>query len=424
MRPKRSATQPDTAHPHTRDWQGKRDAELRKSQARLSALTLRRGSVARDLFHVCDLQARERAVARHSNGCGAGGWTGRDALRLAHHGADGAESRHSTRDDPAPGACSRPCGRGGCTREASARTAHRAALCIGRGAAGTHHARAVAGVEHEHPGEAGHSRVAAGPAARVTIASEAALENALSAPSAGLLASMRATPGDIVILGAAGKMGPTLSRMARRALDELGSRDRVIAVSRFSSAMAEQSLHECGIETIRCDLLDRGAVEALPDAPNIIFMAGQKFGTRDTPSSTWAMNVVLPSIAADRYAQSRVVSFSTGNVYPLSPVASGGSRETAAPAPIGEYAMSCLGRERIFEDASARRGTRVAIVRLNYAIDLRYGVLVDIAFCVAEGRPVPLAMGHVNVIWQGAANRAALALLEHASSPPLVVNVP
>ena len=257
----------------------------------------------------------------------------------------------------------------------------------------------------------------------MTFASEAALEDALSAPSAGLLASMRATPGDIIVLGAAGKMGPTLSRMARRALDELGSRDRVIAVSRFSSAMAEQSLHECGIETIRCDLLDRGAVEALPDAPNIIFMAGQKFGTRDTPSSTWAMNVVLPSIAAERYAQSRVVSFSTGNVYPLSPVASGGSRETDAPAPIGEYAMSCLGRERIFEDASARRGTRVAIVRLNYAIDLRYGVLVDIALRVLRGDPIDLHMGHVNVIWQGDANDWALRCLAQASAPPFVVNV-
>ena len=145
----------------------------------------------------------------------------------------------------------------------------------------------VAGVEHERAGEAGHSRVAAGPAARVTFASEAALEDALSAPSAGLLASMRSTPGDILILGAAGKMGPTLSRMARRALDELGSRDRVIAVSRFSSERAEQSLNESGIETVRCDLLDRGAVAALPDAPNVIFMAGQKFGTRDAPSSTW-----------------------------------------------------------------------------------------------------------------------------------------
>ena len=257
----------------------------------------------------------------------------------------------------------------------------------------------------------------------MTFASEAALDVALSAPSSGLLASLRSTPGDIVILGAAGKMGPTLARMARRALDELGTRDRVIAVSRFSSTKAEQSLRDGGIETIRCDLLDRSAVAALPDAPNVIFMAGQKFGTRDAPSSTWAMNVVLPSIAAERYAASRIVAFSTGNVYALSAVTGGGSRESDAPLPIGEYAMSCLGRERIFEDASARRGTRVAIVRLNYAIDLRYGVLVDIASRVQRGEPIDLRMGHVNVIWQGDANDWALRCLAHASAPPFVVNV-
>lgn len=265
--------------------------------------------------------------------------------------------------------------------------------------------------------------MAAGPAARVSFASEAALEDALSAPSASLLASLRATPGDIVVLGAAGKMGPTLARMARRAIDELGRRDRVIAVSRFSSPKAEQSLHAWNIETIRCDLLDRNAVAALPNAPNVIFMAGQKFGTSDAPSSTWAMNVVLPSIAAERYAESRIVAFSTGNVYALSSVLGGGSRESDAPSPIGEYAMSCLGRERIFEDAASRRGTRVAIVRLNYAVDLRYGVLVDIASRVLRGDRIDLRMGHVNVIWQGDANDWALRCLAHAGAPPFVVNV-
>jgi nucleoside-diphosphate-sugar epimerase len=265
--------------------------------------------------------------------------------------------------------------------------------------------------------------VAAGSPARVIFASEAALEDALSAPSAGLLASLRSTPGDIVVLGAAGKMGPTLARMARRAIDALGRRDRVIAVSRFSSPKAEQALHTWGIETIRCDLLDRDAVAALPDAPNVIFMAGQKFGTSDAPSLTWAMNVVLPWIAAERYAESRIVAFSTGNVYALSSVLGGGARESDAPSPIGEYAMSCLGRERIFEHAASRRGTRVAIVRLNYAVDLRYGVLVDIASRVLRGERIDLRMGHVNVIWQGDANDWALRCLAHASAPPFVVNV-
>jgi len=257
----------------------------------------------------------------------------------------------------------------------------------------------------------------------VTFASEAELEDALSAPSAGLLASLRSTPGDIVVLGAAGKMGPTLARMARRALDALGRSERVIAVSRFSSPQAERSLNDSGVDTIRANLLDRESVAALPDAPNVIFMAGQKFGTRDAPSSTWAMNVVLPSIAAERYTDARIVAFSTGNVYPLSPARDGGSREGDAPAPVGEYAMSCLGRERVFEDASARRGTRVAIVRLNYAVDLRYGVLVDIAARVLRGEAIDLAMGYVNVIWQGDANDWALRCLAHASAPPFVVNV-
>ena len=265
--------------------------------------------------------------------------------------------------------------------------------------------------------------MAAGLPARVTFASEAELEDALSAPSAGLLASLRSTPGDIVVLGAAGKMGPTLARMARRALDALGRSERVIAVSRFSSPQAERSLNDSGVDTIRANLLDRESVAALPNAPNVIFMAGQKFGTRDAPSSTWAMNVVLPSIAAERYADARIVAFSTGNVYPLSPARDGGSREGDAPAPVGEYAMSCLGRERVFEDASARRGTRVAIVRLNYAVDLRYGVLVDIAARVLRGEAIDLAMGYVNVIWQGDANDWALRCLAHASAPPFVVNV-
>jgi len=218
-------------------------------------------------------------------------------------------------------------------------------------------------------------------------------------------------------------MGPTLARMARRAANARAETRRVIAVSRFSSAHVAEGLREAGVETIACDLLDRSAVADLPPAPNVVFMAGQKFGTADAPSRTWMMNVVVPAMCAERYAGARVVAFSTGNVYPLVPVAGTGARETSAPGPVGEYAQSCLGRERVFEHAAARYGTRVAIVRLNYAIDLRYGVLTDLATRIQAGEAVDLSMGYVNVIWQRDANRAALELLPLAASPPLTVNV-
>jgi nucleoside-diphosphate-sugar epimerase len=255
--------------------------------------------------------------------------------------------------------------------------------------------------------------------------SEEELDALLSTPREATIAALARAPGDIVVLGAGGKMGPTLARMAARARDaaDSGSRRRIIAVSRFSADGTEPFLREAGVETVKCDLLDRDAVARLPDAPNVLFMAGQKFGTRDAPSRTWMMNVVAPSICAERYAGARVVVFSTGNVYPLTPAGAGGSRETDEPSPIGEYAQTCVGRERVFEYFAATRETRVAIVRLNYAIALRYGVLADLALKVAYGRPIPLAMGHVNVIWQGDANRAALELLPHASRPPLLVNV-
>ncbi len=253
---------------------------------------------------------------------------------------------------------------------------------------------------------------------------EAELDARLAEPHDRTVAALRDCPGDVVVLGAGGKMGPTLARMALAAARRAdGARPRrVFAVSRFSSPRAEQALRATGVETIRADLLDRRAVDALPDAPNVIFMAGQKFGTTDAPAHTWMANVVVPALCAGRYHNSRIVAFSTGNVYPLSPAAGGGAAETDPPAPAGEYAWSCLGRERVFEHAAAR-GARVALMRLNYAIDLRYGVLTDLALRVRRGHPVPLAMGHVNVIWQGDANRAALELLPHASTPPFVLNV-
>jgi nucleoside-diphosphate-sugar epimerase len=254
---------------------------------------------------------------------------------------------------------------------------------------------------------------------------EAELDDLLSAPREATIAALKNAPGDVVVLGAGGKMGPTLARMAVRARDKAGagSLRRVIAVSRFSEAGARDLLHQAGVETIACDLLDREAVAALPDAPNVVFMAGQKFGTRDAPSRTWMMNVVAPAICAERYAGARTVVFSTGNVYPLSSVTGGGARETDETAPVGEYAQSCVGRERVFEHFASARGTHVAIVRLNYAIALRYGVLTDLALKIVRGEAVPVAMGHVNVIWQGDANCAALELLPLAANPPLVMNV-
>jgi nucleoside-diphosphate-sugar epimerase len=253
--------------------------------------------------------------------------------------------------------------------------------------------------------------------------SEEELDALLSAPREATVAALAGVEGDIVVLGAGGKMGPTLARMAARARDAAGSKRRIIAVSRYSADGTEYFLNEAGVETIKCDLLDRDQVARLPDAPNIIFMAGQKFGTRDAPSRTWMMNVVVPAICAERYGGARAVVFSTGNVYPLTPVSGGGSRETDSTSPVGEYAQSCVGRERIFEHYAAARDSKIAIVRLNYAIALRYGVLTDLALKVAYGQPIPLAMGHVNVIWQGDANAAALELLAHASNPPFIVNV-
>jgi hypothetical protein len=251
--------------------------------------------------------------------------------------------------------------------------------------------------------------------------SEAELDDLLSTPRDATVEALRRCPGDIVILGAGGKMGPTLARMAARASGS-GSPRRIIAVSRFSSAATRASLERAGVEVASADLLDHDAVRKLPDAPNVIFMAGQKFGTSDAPSRTWMMNVVVPAYCAARYRESRIVAFSTGNVYPLTPVLSGGANERTMPAPVGEYAASCLGRERVFEHAAAG-GARVGIMRLNYAIDLRYGVLADIAMRVHGGAPVPLAMGYVNVIWQGDANRAALEMLPRCDTTPYVLNV-
>ncbi len=249
---------------------------------------------------------------------------------------------------------------------------------------------------------------------------EAELEERLSRPTPSLARTLASVAGDIVVLGAGGKMGPSLARMAKRA----DPSRRVIAVSRWSDHTAEESLQHSGVETMRVDLLDAGSRATLPDAPNVVFMAGQKFGTTGNPATTWAMNAGVPAHVAERYAGARTVVFSTGNVYALTTPESGGSREDDALAPIGEYAFSCLARERLFTDASARHGTPVSIVRLNYAHDLRYGVLTDLAVRIVNDQPIDLRMSCVNVIWQGDANALALAALTRASTPvPYVVNV-
>ncbi len=253
--------------------------------------------------------------------------------------------------------------------------------------------------------------------------SESELDTLLSTPTAGVLKTLSRIEGDFVVLGVGGKMGPTLARMLRRGLDEVGKKAKVIGVARFSNAAAEQELREAGIETIRCDLLDRDSVQSLPDSPNVIYMAGQKFGTTDDPARTWAMNTLAPAFAAEKYCGSRIVVFSTGCVYSNAPAGSGGSQEVDPLEPLGEYANSCVARERIFQYYSNRNGTPVLLFRLNYAIDLRYGVLLDVAQKVNSGVSIDLTMGYANVIWQGDANALAIRCLEHCSIPATALNV-
>jgi nucleoside-diphosphate-sugar epimerase len=242
------------------------------------------------------------------------------------------------------------------------------------------------------------------------------LEDELSRPSEADRAMIRQLDGDILVLGAGGKMGPSLARLARRGSDAAGTSRRIVAVSRSPN----HQLAALGVESLSCDLLDREQVAHLPECPNVLFLAGRKFGSTGNQPLTWATNVLLPALIAERYRGSRIVALSSGSVYGLAAIP---PTEQTPPAPVGEYAQTVLGRERVFEYFSVRDRTPVALLRLNYANDLRYGVLLDIGQRVWERRPVPLAVGAVNVIWQRDANSICLRALALASSPPLVLNV-
>jgi len=252
---------------------------------------------------------------------------------------------------------------------------------------------------------------------------EERLNELLTTPSEKLVEDIAKIKGDIMVLGAGGKMGPTLCILAKNAAKAAGVEKKVIAVSRFSDPIALELLHSNGIETISCDLLDRDSLEALPEVENVIYMAGRKFGTDGQEYLTWAMNATLPAFVAYKFRNSNIVVFSSGNIYPIVPLSSGGCTEDDKVRPVGEYAMSTLARERAFEYAAKKYGTRVFIYRLNFAVDLRYGVLFDCAKKILDGEPVSLTTPCFNFIWQGSANEIAIRGLLHATSPMTIMNV-
>lgn len=251
----------------------------------------------------------------------------------------------------------------------------------------------------------------------------AELEEFMTVPSEALINDLKRLDGDILILGVGGKMGPTLARMTKKAIDQAGLDKKVIGVSRFSSGNLQKELQSFGIETIAANLLNEDELESLPDVKNIIYMAGNKFGTVGNEHFTWAMNAYLPGRLAEKFKNSRIVAFSTGNVYPLTNVLSSNCSEDTPVNPVGEYAQSCLGRERVLTYFSHKNQTPLLVFRLNYAIDLRYGVLLEIAKQVYAGKSIDLTMGNVNVIWQGDANEYAVRSLLHTESPPEILNI-
>ncbi|WP_343305801.1 NAD-dependent epimerase/dehydratase family protein [Chitinophaga niabensis] len=246
---------------------------------------------------------------------------------------------------------------------------------------------------------------------------------AMLAPSDALVNDIAKIEGDIILLGVGGKMGPAMAKLAKAAVNKAGINKRIIGISRFSENGLQAELNGLGIKTIAANLLNDEELQNLPTAKNVIYLAGQKFGTTGKESYTWAMNTYLPGRVAEKYRDSRIVAFSTGNVYPLSPVIKGGMTEEDPAAPLGEYAQSCLGRERMFQYFSSLYGTPLCIYRLNYANDVSYGVLLEIAKAVNEQREIDLRMGHVNVIWQGDANEIAIRALLHCSTPAKLLNV-
>jgi len=250
------------------------------------------------------------------------------------------------------------------------------------------------------------------------------LEELLSRPTKFAMEAMRKLDGDLMILGVGGKMGPSLARQARRAADEAGRKDlRVIGVSRFSSQAVRDELERHRIETIACDLLDEGQRRKLPAVHNVLMMTAFKFGASDRPDLAWATNTYLPALLAEQFHHSRIVAFSTGNVYPLVSVDGRGADESTPPEPVGEYGVTALGRERLISYVSHRYGTPACLVRLNYAVELRYGVPVDLGQAILAGEPIDLSTSHVNIVWQGYANAVALAAFGLAASPPAILNL-
>jgi len=255
------------------------------------------------------------------------------------------------------------------------------------------------------------------------INNEAALEEFLSTPGPETIEMFSRTDGDIMFLGIGGKIGPTLAGMAIRACKAAGVTKQIYGVSLFKADQERKHIEEMGIQTIQGDLLDTDFLKSLPKVKHVFFLAGMKFGSEENISLTWAVNTYLPALVADHFKESNIVAFSTGCVYPLVSKETGGSLESDLPLPLGEYAQSCLGRERMFEYGSKLNQTRTCLIRLNYSVELRYGVLVDIAMKVKNREAIDLSMGYFNVIWQGDMNNMVLRSLEQCASPARILNI-